>query len=63
VGSPVAVNPDQLLRAHAKQRNWPIRDFRRRARIREAAAPLAVGGAGVAAGIMLGYTVGRIARR
>jgi len=63
VGSPVAVNPDPLLRAHARQRNWPIRDFRRRARIREAATPLTVGGAGVAAGIMLGYAVGRIARR
>jgi hypothetical protein len=63
VGSPVAVNPDPLLRAHARQHNWPIRDFRRRAQLREAATPLTVGGAGVAAGIILGYAVGRIARR
>lgn len=63
VGNPVAVNPDALLREHAKAHNWPIRDFRRRAQVREAATPMAVGGVALAVGISLGYAVGRIARR
>jgi HAD superfamily hydrolase (TIGR01490 family) len=28
VGNPCAVNPDARLRAYAKQRGWPIRDYR-----------------------------------
>ncbi|MGO4383122.1 HAD family hydrolase [Specibacter sp. RAF43] len=28
VGNPVAINPDTRLRAHARDHNWPIYDFR-----------------------------------
>ncbi|MFI5085770.1 MAG: HAD family hydrolase [Actinomycetales bacterium] len=28
VGHPVAINPDARLRRHARERNWPIYDFR-----------------------------------
>lgn len=28
VGHPVAINPDRRLRRHAKDRNWPVYDFR-----------------------------------
>ena len=28
VGHPVAINPDGRLRRHAKERNWPVYDFR-----------------------------------
>ena len=28
VGHPVAINPDRRLRRHAKERDWPIYDFR-----------------------------------
>jgi HAD superfamily hydrolase (TIGR01490 family) len=37
VGRPIAVNPDSALRAHARDNDWPIRDFRRRAQMRRAA--------------------------
>jgi HAD superfamily hydrolase (TIGR01490 family) len=54
VGTPYAINPDRRLRAHARQRGWRIRDFRRArraARAGLAAAGLAgaVGGAAAAA--------------
>ena len=62
VGRPVAVNPDSTLRAHARDNDWPIRDFRRRAQVRRA-APAVSAGAGIAAGMAAGYALGRLVRR
>jgi HAD superfamily hydrolase (TIGR01490 family) len=63
VGHPVAVNPDPELRAHARQNDWRIRDFRRRARIKPFVAPVASGAAGVAVGMVGGYALSRLQRR
>jgi HAD superfamily hydrolase (TIGR01490 family) len=63
VGHPVAVNPDATLRAHARANDWPIRDFRRRAKARQAAAPALAATAGVSLGVAAGYAIGRLARR
>lgn len=63
VGHPVAVNPDPTLRSHARANDWQIRDFRRRAQVREYAAPAAAGAGGIALGMAAGYVVGRLARR
>ncbi|MFY9331593.1 MAG: HAD-IB family hydrolase [Candidatus Nanopelagicales bacterium] len=62
VGHPFAINPDGTLRNHARANDWPIRDFRRRAHVRKAAPGFAAG-AGIAAGISLGYAAGRLSRR
>lgn len=61
VGRPVAVNPDSALRAHARDNDWPIRDFRRRAQMRKA-APAVTAGLGALAGITAGYALGRMSR-
>lgn len=62
VGRPIAVNPDPALRAHARDNDWPIRDFRRRAQMRRA-VPAVTAGASVAAALATGYAIGRLARR
>ena len=59
VGRPVAVNPDPMLRAHARANDWPIRDYRARAKVRRAALPVAIGSAGIALGMAAGYAAGR----
>ena len=63
VGHPVAINPDPLLRAHARANDWPIRDFRRREKVRRIAVPALAGGVGIGLGISAGFAVGRLARR
>ena len=63
VGNPVAVNPDSTLRQHAKENGWPIYDFRKREKVRQAAVPIMVGGAGIALGMTAGYVAGRLIRR
>lgn len=63
VGYPVAVNPDALLRAHAKDNDWPIRDFRRRAKARQAAAPALAASVGIGLGVAAGFAAGRLLRR
>ena len=63
VGNPVAINPDATLRQHAKQNDWPIRDYRRREKVRRAAVPVMVGGVGIAVGMAAGYAAGRVVRR
>ena len=63
VGNPVAVNPDATLRQHAKENGWPIYDFRKREKVRQAAVPIMVGGAGIALGMTAGYVAGRLIRR
>lgn len=63
VGTPVAVNPDPELRAHAVANDWRIRDFRRRARIRPYVAPVATGAAGIAVGMASGYVIAQLRGR
>ncbi|HEV7192781.1 MAG TPA: HAD-IB family hydrolase [Jatrophihabitantaceae bacterium] len=57
VGHPVAVNPDSALRAEAKDRGWPIRDFRTGRKAAKVGVPAALGlgaiGGGVAAAVAL----------
>ena len=63
VGNPVAVNPDPTLRAHAREKGWQIKDFRRREQFRRAALPALSGAGGIVAGLALGYAMGRTVRR
>jgi len=49
VGHPNVVNPDALLLAEARRRNWPVHDFRSGRRVTMIALPVAAG-AGAAAG-------------
>lgn len=56
VGHPVAVNPDGTLRRIARQRNWPVVQFARRAKITATAVGSSVAAAGMGAGL---YALGR----
>lgn len=62
VGTPVAVNPDAVLRAHARDNGWTIRDFRRREQVKQFALPAASGAGGVLLGLAIGYAAGRTRR-
>ncbi len=62
VGNPVAVNPDSTLRAHARDNDWKIRDFRRREQFKRFALPAVSGAGGVAVGIAIGYASARSRR-
>lgn len=62
VGTPVAVNPDSELRDHARENDWTIKDFRRRAQVKRYALPAAAAAGGIAIGMAIGYTSGRFAR-
>lgn len=62
VGNPVAVNPDPELRGHARESDWKIRDFRKRAQIKRVALPAAIGAGGLAVGLAVGYASGRLRR-
>jgi HAD superfamily hydrolase (TIGR01490 family) len=42
VGNPVAVNPDSALRAEARDRGWPVRDFRTGRKLARVGIPAAV---------------------
>ncbi|MCW2899741.1 MAG: HAD-superfamily subfamily hydrolase [Streptosporangiaceae bacterium] len=57
VGRPHAVNPDSDLRDHAREKGWPIHDFRTGRKVTMVALPAAAGAGalvgGVAAGIAL----------
>ncbi len=59
VGHPNAVNPDAQLRAVARQRQWPIHDFRRGRRATIIAIPVAAGAGLVAGGLAAGIAVRR----
>jgi HAD superfamily hydrolase (TIGR01490 family) len=59
VGNPVAVNPDSALRAHARENDWKIRDFRRREQFKRVALPAAAGAGGIAVGLAIGYASAR----
>jgi HAD superfamily hydrolase (TIGR01490 family) len=58
VGHPVAVNPDRQLRDLARQRGWPVQDFRRHRRLWLFWLP-----AGVAGGAATAVTVRVVARQ
>ena len=60
VGNPVAVNPDASLRAHAKENDWKIRDFRRRQQFKRVALPAAAAAGGIAVGLVVGYASARV---
>jgi len=59
VGHPNVVNPDAQLRALAKERNWPIHDFRRGRSVAVIAIPIAAGAGVVAGGLAAGIAVRR----
>ena len=59
VGHPNAVNPDAQLRALARQRQWPIHDFRRGRRATIIAIPVAAAAGVVAGGVAAGIVVRR----
>ena len=62
VGHPVAVNPDAVLREHARDNGWTIRDFRRREQVKQYALPAATGAGGVLLGLAIGYATARSRR-
>jgi HAD superfamily hydrolase (TIGR01490 family) len=59
VGHAVAVNPDSALRAEAKQRGWPIRDFRTGRKAARVGIPAALGAGAVAGGVAAGVVLRR----
>ena len=59
VGHPNAVNPDAELRVLARQRQWPIHDFRRGRRATVIAIPVAAGAGVVAGGLAAGIAMRR----
>jgi HAD superfamily hydrolase (TIGR01490 family) len=59
VGHPNVVNPDTQLRAIARERQWPIHDFRRGRRATIIAIPVAAGAGVVAGGLAAGLAVRR----
>jgi HAD superfamily hydrolase (TIGR01490 family) len=59
VGHPNAVNPDSQLRAMAKERSWPIYEFRKARRATIIALPVAAGAGVVAGGLAAGIAVHR----
>ena len=59
VGHPTAVNPDSALRGEARERGWPIRDFRTGQKFARVAIPTAVGVGVVVGGVATGVAVRR----
>jgi len=59
VGHPHAVNPDAQLRTIARQRGWPIHDFRKGRRATLVALPVAAGAGVVAGGLAAGIALWR----
>jgi HAD superfamily hydrolase (TIGR01490 family) len=57
VGHPNVVNPDPQLRALAKDRRWPIHDFRKGRRATIIAIPVAAGAGVLAGGLVAGIAV------
>jgi len=59
VGHPHVVNPDSSLLAEARQRGWPVHDFRSGRRATLIALPLAAGAGALAGGIVAGVALKR----
>jgi HAD superfamily hydrolase (TIGR01490 family) len=58
-GHPHAVNPDAGLRAVARERGWPVHDFRSGRRVTMLALPVAAGAGAVAGGMAAGLRLRR----
>jgi HAD superfamily hydrolase (TIGR01490 family) len=59
VGHPNAVNPDSELRAEARERGWPVHDFRSGRRATMIALPIAAGAGALAGGTAAGLAFRR----
>jgi len=59
VGHPHAVNPDLGLRAEARNRGWPVHDFRSGRKATMIALPVAAGAGAVAGGVAAGFALHR----
>jgi HAD superfamily hydrolase (TIGR01490 family) len=59
VGHPVAVNPDSALRAEARRRGWPIRDFRAGRKAAKVGIPGALGAGTVGGAVAVGMAIQR----
>jgi len=59
VGQPHAVNPDLGLRAEARNRGWPVHDFRSGRKATMIALPVAAGAGAVAGGVAAGFALHR----
>ena len=59
VGHPVAVNPDSALRAEARRREWPVRDFRTGRKAARIGVPAALGLGALAGGVAAGASLRR----
>ena len=59
VGHPHAVNPDAELLAVARERGWPVHDFRSGRRVTMVALPVAAGAGALAGGITAGVAIRR----
>jgi HAD superfamily hydrolase (TIGR01490 family) len=59
VGHPHAVNPDAGLRAVARERGWPVHDFRSGRRVTMVALPAAAGTGAIAGGIAAAVAIRR----
>jgi HAD superfamily hydrolase (TIGR01490 family) len=59
VGHPHAVNPDTGLRAVARERGWPVHDFRSGRRVTMVALPVAAGTGAIAGGMAAAVAIRR----
>ncbi|HEX5291505.1 MAG TPA: HAD-IB family hydrolase [Streptosporangiaceae bacterium] len=59
VGHPHAVNPDAGLRAVARERGWPVHDFRSGRRVTMVALPVAAGTGAIAGGMAAAVAIRR----
>jgi HAD superfamily hydrolase (TIGR01490 family) len=59
VGQPNAVNPDARLRVLARERGWPVYDFRKGRKATIAALPVAAGAGVIVGGLAAGIAVRR----
>ncbi|HEY3981568.1 MAG TPA: HAD-IB family hydrolase [Streptosporangiaceae bacterium] len=59
VGHPHAVNPDAELRAVARERGWPVHDFRSGRRVTMVALPVAAGTGAIAGGMAAAVAIRR----
>jgi HAD superfamily hydrolase (TIGR01490 family) len=59
VGHPNVVNPDSELRAVARERGWPVHDFRSGRRVTMIALPVAAGAGAIAGGMAAGLAFRR----
>jgi HAD superfamily hydrolase (TIGR01490 family) len=59
VGNPCAINPDKVLRSHAREQAWRVRDYRTGRKAARIAVPVAAAAGAVAGAGLAGVAVGR----